>query len=61
MKRQYGVVHGLANCETCGWNTQSYKNAQANAAKHAKRTGHRVAGEVGYAYWYDGEGRKDTK
>ena len=53
MKREYGVVHGVATCETCGWETQSYKNAQALAARHALSHGHRVVGEVGCYYTYD--------
>lgn len=52
--RQFGVVHGVATCEDCGWTTESYKNAQANAARHARAHGHRVVGEVGCAYTYDG-------
>ena len=54
MKRSYGVVHGLATCETCDWHTESYKNAQANAARHARAHGHRVSGEVGHVFTYDG-------
>lgn len=55
MKKSFGVVHGIAQCQTCGWSTSSYKNAQAIAAKHAKTKGHRVTGEVGYAYEYNGK------
>ncbi|MGH8897930.1 MAG: hypothetical protein ACRDZ4_13140 [Egibacteraceae bacterium] len=53
--RSFGVTHGIATCETCGWRTESYKNAQALAARHAKAHGHRVSGEVAYAYTYDGK------
>jgi len=53
MKRKYGVVHGLAECQDCGWSTTSYKNAQALAARHAAHYGHRVIGEIGCAYEYD--------
>jgi hypothetical protein len=56
MKKAFGVTHGIATCNTCGWTTESYKNAQAIAAKHAKDKGHVVVGEVGYAYTYDGRG-----
>lgn len=58
MKKSFGVVHGIAECQTCGWKTQSYKNAQALAAKHAKKYGHRVEGEVACAYTYDGGSKK---
>lgn len=54
MKYSYGVVHGLAECEDCGWKTASYKNAQALAAIHAKRYGHTVRGELGISFSYDG-------
>ena len=53
-KRSFGVVHGIAECSDCDWKTDSYKNAQALAAKHARRYRHRVNGEVGCAYTYDG-------
>lgn len=51
---EYGVIHGIARCLSCTWETQSYKNAQALAAQHAKRYGHSVEGEVAYYYRYDG-------
>jgi len=54
-ERRYGVVHGLANCRDCGWETQSYKNAQALAARHALTYGHHVEGEIGISYVYVGE------
>jgi len=54
MKYSYGVVHGIAECEDCGWRTEEYKNAQATAAIHAKRHGHRVVGELGIDFSYDG-------
>jgi hypothetical protein len=54
MKYSYGVVHGMAECEDCEWRTDSYKNAQAIAAKHAKKYGHRVRGELGIDFSYDG-------
>lgn len=52
MAKSYGVVHGIATCETCGWESASYKNIQAVSANHAKHTGHTVRGEVGYAFEY---------
>jgi hypothetical protein len=51
---RYGAVHGLAHCLDCGWETQSYKNAQALASRHAEAHGHRVEGEVAYCYVYAG-------
>lgn len=55
MSYTYAVVHGLAECKDCGWETASYKNAQALAAQHAKKYGHRVVGELGIAFSYTGE------
>ncbi len=56
MKREYGVVHGVAWCQDCDWTTDSYKNAQAISSKHAKKYGHRVEGELGIAFSYDNRG-----
>ena len=58
MKKSFGVVHGIAECRDCEWSTQAYKNAQANASRHAVAKGHRVEGEVGCAYVYDARGDK---
>ena len=54
MKKSIGVVHAIATCEDCGAEFSFYKNAQALAAKHAKHYKHRVEGEVGLAFTYDG-------
>jgi len=54
MKKKIGVVHCIAECDTCGKTFQYYKNAQACAAKHAKDHGHIVRGEIGLAFTYDG-------
>ena len=61
MKKEYGVVHGVAHCLDCDWDTESYKNAQAIAAKHAKTYGHRVEGELGIAFSYDGRDESQVK
>lgn len=54
MKHEYGVVHASVQCEDCDWETHSYKNAQAIAKIHAKTHKHRVSGELGIAFVYDG-------
>lgn len=54
MKHEYGVVHGIATCDNCGWHTESYKNAQAISAIHAEKFRHRVRGELGIVFGYDG-------
>ena len=54
MKYSYGVIHGYAKCDDCGWETSSYKNAQATAAIHAKRQNHIVRGDFGAGFAYYG-------
>ncbi len=56
-ERRYGVVYGTALCQDCGWETFSYKNAQALAARHALAYGHCVNGEIGISFLYAGESR----
>ena len=59
MKYSYGVVHAIVECLDCDWSTQSYKNAQAISKIHAKRYGHKVSGELGIIFGYNG--RKEEK
>ena len=54
LHKKIGVVHAIAKCETCGREFDNYKNAQAVAAQHAKTYGHRVVGEVGISFEYEG-------
>jgi len=54
IKYGYGVFHAIVGCQDCGWTTSSYKNAQAIAKIHAKKYGHRVSGELGISFFYDG-------
>jgi len=61
MNYGYGVVHGVAKCQDCGWETYSYKNAQAISKKHAMKHGHKVEGELGIAFFYDGRAKEDEK
>jgi len=56
MNRRFGLVHALAKCDTCGWTSPTWKNAQALASIHARKNGHVVNGEVAYAFTYDGTG-----
>ena len=60
MKYSYGVVHAVVECEDCDWKTASYKNAQAIAKIHARKYGHKVLGELGISFSYNGrEGEKE--
>lgn len=61
MEYSYGVVHAIVSCEDCDWQTHSYKNAQAIAKIHAKKYGHKVTGELGIAFSYDGRIGSDSK
>ena len=54
LRKSIKVVHVIALCEDCGKEFQDYKNGQALAAKHAKSKNHKVRGEVGLAFIYDG-------
>lgn len=54
IKKHLGVVHLIAGCEDCEWESQSYKNGQALAAIHAKKHKHLVWYEIGLAGEYDG-------
>lgn len=54
MIRRGGVIHGIADCEDCGWHSESYKNILAISAIHAKRKKHKVSVEIGYGFVYDG-------
>ena len=54
MKKSSGLIHSLFWCEDCGAKFETYRNAQALAAKHAKKYGHLVRGEVGISIEYNG-------
>ena len=54
IKKSIGVVHAVAECEDCGKVFENYKNAQALAAIHAKKYHHKISGEVGIFFVYDG-------
>jgi hypothetical protein len=42
MDRRSGVTHALAHCQDCKWESTCYKNAVANAARHATKYRHIV-------------------
>jgi len=54
MNKKGGVIHVIAECQDCDWKTDSYKNGQAIAAKHAKTKRHKVLVDVGLVFEYDG-------
>jgi hypothetical protein len=54
MKYSYGVISAGVHCDDCGWETYSYKNAQAIAKIHAQKNHHLVSGELGIYFTYNG-------
>lgn len=52
--RRFSVVHAIAACRDCAWESQHYKTAKACAARHARAQQHVVDVEVGLAGIYDG-------
>lgn len=56
MTKTVGVIHCIAQCDTCGKQWENYKNAQAIEAKHAKLYGHIVRVDVGIIITYNGTG-----
>lgn len=61
MKKDFGVVHAIAQCEDCNWRNEQYKNAQATASIHAKKHKHKVHVEIGTSGHYDGRTVKGGK
>lgn len=61
MKYYYAVIHAIVECQDCDWKTSSYKNAQAIAKIHAKKHGHKVSGELGIAFGYNGRGKAEKQ
>lgn len=49
-------THALFDCQDCKKSWEDFTTAQAQASAHARRTGHRVYGEVGYAVRYNDPG-----
>lgn len=56
MKKSFGVVSVFAECQDCDWRTENHKNGQANAARHARKTGHTVRVETVMVGHYYGSG-----
>lgn len=55
MKKKMGLVHFLAQCQECAWNTQDYINGPKNARSHAQAKNHVIDVEEGYNGIYDGK------
>lgn len=55
IEKRKALIHFIANCTVCDWQTQDYMAGQKESAKHASKTGHRVIAELGYTCSYGGE------
>jgi len=53
-----GLVHGIAECQTCDWFCEDYLTVQRKAAEHSKKTGHTVKADLGYVVEYSYPGKK---
>ena len=51
-RRRKALVHFIANCTVCNWETQDYQTGQKEAAAHAQNTGHQVTADLGYTCSY---------
>lgn len=51
-KRQW-LVHSIADCQDCDWEETDYRTAIQKGRYHAKKTGHTVSIETGYAQIYN--------
>ena len=54
-----GIIHVIANCRDCAWESSDYLTAQHSAAEHAKKRKHVVLVEIAKAGTYDG--KKEVK
>ena len=50
--RRKALVHFIAHCTVCSWQTQDYLTGQKKVAAHAKNTGHKVIADLGYICAY---------
>jgi len=54
LKKLFGVVHCIAECTNCDWNSDNYMTANRLARNHAKSKKHKVSVEIGTSGFYDG-------
>lgn len=53
--RKSWVLGVIAHCTECDAIFENYKTARKQAAQHAKKTGHRIVGEVTRHFEYGGK------
>ena len=49
-----GLIHAIGECKVCDAHWEDYRTARQQAAKHAKKLGHRVIVDLGYVVEYEG-------
>lgn len=54
------LTHFIAECKDCSWESTDYLEGPRKAAEHARKTGHRIDAEKGYAVRY-GENIADAE
>lgn len=55
------VVHVVAHCADCNWFTDDIKDGKKLAKRHSVKCKHRVTGEVGIYFIYDGNLLNEAK
>jgi hypothetical protein len=51
---KFNVIHFVAHCLDCSWETSEYLTGRTKAAAHAKKEKHKVTGEIGKYVEYNG-------
>ena len=46
------LIHFVAKCDVCEWQTEDYLRGQVAASDHSRKTGHIVSAEAGYSIKY---------
>lgn len=46
------IIHAMATCLDCDWESQDYSTARRKGWDHNRRTGHAVRVEIGRAFHY---------
>lgn len=52
------LVHAIAQCSDCDWEEMSYRIAVKQGREHARKTGHEVIVETGYAQIYNSKDKE---
>lgn len=61
IRKNWGIVHRIADCTECDWREEGYKDAHKLIIKHVKETGHTAHIENGNMVEYKVDGRISKK